>query len=440
MFTINRKVFLALFSLAISIPVCAKSIIDIQTWNTTRGAKVLFTEVHELPIFDISVVFYAGSIADGKNYGLANFTSSMLNAGTKNLTVDQIADSFHYLGALFYSYTGRDLSEVSLRCLAEPRILNPTLQTFGAVLNEPIFPEREINRMKEQILVAIEQKKQYPQSIAFTEFYKELYQNFPYSHPIIGTAKTVTAINRQLLQAFYRKYYTARNALIIMVGDITRNQAEEIAEKLTAKLPLGEKASIKEALLKKSKSLTKHLEFPSTQTNVLIGQLGVTRNDPDYFPLYIGNYILGRPLFSDLFLEVREKLGLVYAINSSFIFYLYPGLFLIQFSTSNAKVAKALQITTKTLNNFIEKGPTAKQLSIAKKSLTNSFPFRLASNLLIKDALQTIGFYNLSLDYFDTYIAKINAVTLKDIQAAFKQHLARDKMLIIKVGQSSKPL
>ena len=434
----HQKICLALVLLAISITACAKSTIAIQTWNTTRGTKVLFTEVHTLPIFDISVVFYAGSIADGKNYGLANLTSSMLNAGTKNLTIDQISDTFHYLGALFYAYTNRDMSVVSLRCLTEPQILNTALQTFGTILNEPIFPDKEISRIKNQILIAIEQNKQSPQSSAFDMFYQELYNNFPYGHPVIGTAKTVAAINRKHLQDFYHKYYTARNALIIIVGDISRKKAEEVAEKLTAKLPLGKRA-IKQKLPKKPKSVIKHLEFPATQTNIFMGQLGIARNDPDYFPLYIGNYILGQTPTSDLFLEVRERQSLVYSISSHFDYHLYPGPFLIYFSTSNENADNALRTVTKILNNFIDNGPTAKQLIAAKKSLINQFPFRIANNMLIKKVLQTIGFYNLPLDYLDTYVDKINAVTLKDIQVAFKKHIARDNMLIVKVGRSSKP-
>ena len=438
MFTINhKKLFLTLFLLVASVATYANSTIAIQTWNTTRGTKVLFTEAHELPIFDINIIFYAGSVVDGKNHGLANFTSSMLDAGTKNLTVDQIADSFDRLGASFYAFASRDMNTAGLRCLTEPKILDTALQIFSTVLNEPSFPEREINRIRKQTLIAIEQKKQDPGSIAYDEFYKDLYKNFPYSHPTIGTAETVSAINRKHIQDFYHKYYTTRNALIIMVGDVTRKQAEEIAEKLTAKLPLGEKAPTMQTLLQKPKSATKHLEFPSMQTNVFMGQLGITRNAPDYFPLYVGNYILGMSAISDLYLEIREKLGLVYGIYSYFSPALYQGPFIINFSSSNEKADNALQIATKMLNNFVEKGPTEEQLVAAKKSLTGKFPLRLASNRAVAGALQEVGFYNLPLDYLDTYIDKINAVTLKDIQNAFKRHIDLGNMLIVKVGKSS---
>ena len=363
----HKKLFLTLFLLIVSINAYAKPTIAIQTWNTTRGAKVLFTEAHELPIFDINIVFYAGSAADGKNHGLADFTCSMLDAGAKTLTVNQIADNFDRIGALFYTGADRDMSTVGLRCLTEPKILSSALQTFSIVLNEPNFPEKEINRIRKQTLTAIEQKKQDPSSIAYDGFYQELYKDFPYSHPVIGTTETVSVINRKQLQDFYRQYYTTQNALIIMVGDISHKQAEEIANELTAKLPLGQKMQPVKTVLDKSNAAIKHIEFPAMQTNVFMGQLGITRSDPDYFPLYVGNYILGEsPFTSDLHLEVREKLGMVYYIIAILSRYI-QGPFTINFSSSNEKTENAIQVTTKLLNDFCRKDRQKNGWSLPKR-------------------------------------------------------------------------
>ncbi len=439
MFTINHpKLYLASFLLIGSLTTYAKPTITIQTWHTSHGSKVLFTEAHELPIFDINVVFYAGSAADGKNYGLANFTSATINAGTKNLTADQIADRFDQLGSVFYASASFDRNEIGLRCLSSPKTLNRAIQIFNTVLNEPSFPEKAVNQIKKQILTTIEQKKQYPDSVANDRFYQELYQDFPYSHPTTGITETISTINRKHLQDFYHRYYTARNALIIMVGDITRKEAEEIAEKLTVKLPLGEKILPRQTLPQKPKSVVKHYEFPSTQTNLIIGQLGIARNDPDYLPLQVGNHILGSPFISDLFMEIREKLGLVYGITSYFSPLLDQGPFIISFSSSNEKADLALQTTRKVLKSFLENGPTKEQLLAAKKNLTGKLPMRLSNNRATLSALQEIGFYNLPLDYFDTYIDKINAVTLKDIKDAFQRHIDLNSMLIITVGKKTK--
>jgi zinc protease len=432
-----KKIILILFLSILSINCCAKSSTKIQNWYTSCGTKVLFIERHELPIFDLNVSFYAGSIFDEKNFGLANFVSATLNTGAKNLTADEIADGFDNLGALFYNYADKDSNQVTLRCLSDKSILKNSLLLFAKVLTEASFPEKEINRVRKQLLTFIEKKKQQPSSMAYDEFFQELYQDFPYSHPTIGTEKTIALINRKLIQDFYHKYYTARNAVITIVGDVSRKQAEELSEELTAKMQLGEKIPRIKAKPKNPKAITKQQEFPSTQTNVIIGQLGIARSDPDYFPLYVGNHILGAAtMTSELFLKVREKLGLVYSIYSNFFSGVYQGSFLLYFSSSNEKVDKALQVSLKTLSDFMKNGPTTKELLMAKKNLVGTFPLQLASNSAAIDALREVAFYDLPLDYFATYIEKINAVTLKDIQDSFKRHINLNDMVIIKVGKS----
>jgi zinc protease len=431
----SKKSILLILSLTISISTFAKSNIVIQTWSTKNGAKVLFSESHELPILDLSISFYAGSVVDGKNYGLANLTRATLTAGSKKLTGNQVAERFERLGALFNTYTDRDFSEFSLRTLTETPILSAAVDLFKTVLTEPVFPDNELKRIKNQRLVEIEQVKQSPHDLVYKEFYKELYKNFSYSHAVLGEPNTLAFINRKSLLDFYNKYYNAKNAVIVLVGDVTRKQAEDIAEKTTSKLPKGEKMPLTAGELKNPKAIVKNIGFPATQANVILGQLGVGCNDPDYFSLFVGNSILGgAPFISNLFKEVREKKGFVYTIRSNFYRLLYPAPFIINFSAGSEKADEALKMSIQILKDFLDKGPTEEQLITAKKNLTGRFAVELASNHSILNFLHTIGFYDLPLDYLDTYIDKINAVSVKDIQEAFKRHIDLDHLVVIKVG------
>lgn len=428
---------LTLLAMTVRADSYTKPKLAIQSWNTSRGVQVVFTETHELPMLDLGVVFYAGAAFDGKKYGVANFTSAMLDAGTKTLTADQIAAKFDHVGAEHYAYVNVDTANVGMRCLTnELKVLNSALQTFATVLNEPIFPSQEFFHTQKQILASIQQQNQEPSNVADEEFSKKLYGDFPYSHQVVGNSKTVAVLKRKDLQEFYRQYYTVKNAIIVMVGDITRKQAEEIAEQITAKLPKGDTARQISAVLKKPQATSKHIEFPSTQTNVKMGQIGIARDDADYFPLYVGNYILGASPVSELFTEVREKLGLVYGIGSYFDALLTPGPFSINLSSSNEKAKEAIQVTTKTLKRFVQNGPTEEQLIAAKKSLVGQFPLRFSDNSGIANLLRVIGIYHLPLDYIDAYTDKINAVTLKQIQEAFKQHINLDDMVVVTVGKT----
>lgn len=427
---------LLILVLIISQVVFAKPVLDIQNWATKNGTKVLFTEAHELPMVDILVVFDAGSARDGKDFGLAAFTGAMLDSGTKTLTADQVADKFEQIGAQFSVGTGYDTTSVSLRCLTKGKILANALPTFIDVLTAPAFSQSEFDRVQKQILVGIQEQKQYPASIASDEFVKQLYGNFPYGHSSLGTEATVTALKPADLIKFHQTYYVAKNAIIVIVGDVVRKQAEDIVSKITSKLPEGAKAATLPEMVKNSGSKTFHIDFPAMQSSVLIGQIGIARNDKDYLPLYVGNYMLGQaPLISEFCREIREKRGLVYYISSIFSASVRPGPFLINFSSSNEKVKEAITVTMQTLKHFVQNGPTIDNLQAAKNSLSARFPLEFASNAAIKNKLMTIGVYNLPLNYFDTYVNSLTTVTTEQVRDAFKRHINSDNMLTVTVGK-----
>jgi zinc protease len=151
----------------------------------------------------------------------------------------------------------------------------------------------------------------------------------------------------------------------------------------------------------------------------------------------VGNYILGGgSLVSRLGIEVREKRGLTYGVDSQFLPMPGEGPFVIGLSTKNNQAAQALTITHDTLNAFIQDGPKEQELESAKHYLTGSFPLSLASNRSIANLLLRMSFYHLPDNYLETYVARINSVTNDEIKLAFKQHVNPDKMLLVTVGQS----
>lgn len=180
-----------------------------------------------------------------------------------------------------------------------------------------------------------------------------------------------------------------------------------------------------------------NIPFPSSQTVVRLGQIGIDHHNPNYFPLIVGNYILGGgALVSRLGVEVREKRGLTYGVDSQFVPMPGEGPFIISLSTKNDQATNALDITHHTLNRFISNGPSKEELDSAKKYLTGSFPLSLSSNRNIAGLLLRMAFYHLPENYLDTYVQRINAVTHDQIRQAFKEQVNPDKLLLITVGQS----
>ncbi len=422
--------------LIISIPAFAKPVLNIQHWVTKNGAEVLFVETHALHILDIQVTFNAGAAQDGKNFGVAQFTNAMLEEGTKTLTADKIANSFDKVGAAYQSDADRDMATISLRCLTKTKLLNPALDTFAMVLTDPAFAEQPFQRVQKQILSAIAEQQQQPMAIANNAFWKNLYGDSPYGHPVIGTKKSIQALTEKDLQSFYQKYYVANNAIVAIVGDVTLRQAKKIIGQIIGKLPKGT-AAHKLSSIPKSSAKAEHIKFPSAQTNIFIGQIGIARNSQDYFPLLVGNYILGQsPLTSELFQEVRNRRGLAYSISSGFIALQTEGPFYIVLQTRSEEAQKAINISLQTLSQFIDQGPSKNQLNAAKQSLIGHFPLQIASNDEILTILSLIGFYHLPLDYLDNYRTNISNVNLEQIQAAFKKHIQAQKMVIITVGRN----
>jgi len=182
-------------------------------------------------------------------------------------------------------------------------------------------------------------------------------------------------------------------------------------------------------------SIERVIEHPSAQSHVLIGQPGVARSDPDYFPLLVGNHILGGGgMTSRLYEEVRERRGLSYSVYSFFIPYQQPGPFQVGLQTRRDQAQDAVSVVRKVLSDFVTDGPTAAELDAAKQNLIGGFALRIDSNQKILGYLAVIGFYRLPLDYLDTFTTRIESVTLEQIRAAFARHVEPNRLATVVVG------
>ena len=407
----------------------------IQHWVTDNGVRVYFFPAPELPMMDLRVVFDAGSAKDGDKHGLALMTNGLLSEGAGKWNSDQIAERFEGVGAGFSNSSHRDMSLVSLRSLTDKKLLDKALETFKVVLNEPTFPETGFDREKSRLLIGLERQKQSPGAISNKAFYQATYKNHPYEFASDGDIDSVKALTTKDLKAFYKKYFVASNAVVALVGDVTRQQAEEIVNLVTGDLPKGVAAAKVPASKALDKAKMISVDFPSSQSHILVGQPGMKRGDPDYFPLYIGNHILGGSgLVSILADEIREKRGLAYSSYSYFIPMRSEGPFLLGLQTKNKSAEEALKVLRETLSDFVEKGPTKAQLISAKKNLVGGYALKLASNKKIVENLASIGFYGLPLDYLDKFIANVEAVDVNQIKDAFQRRIHPDKMVTVVVG------
>lgn len=412
----------------------AHATLPIQHWQSASGARVLFVENHDMPMVDVKVDFAAGSGRDtAKKAGLAGMTRHLMALGAGDLTEDQISGKLADIGAELGSDFDRDIAGFSLRTLSSQR--DEAVDLLAKILDAPKFDQKVLDREKTRQIVEIREAEMDPGHIARETFDKLLYGDHPYGLRADGEIDTVQSFTRQDVVDFYETHYVADREVIAIVGDLTRKEAEAVAEKLSGGLPPGKPIPALPEVKLPTSAETKMIPYPSTQSHILIGYPGVTRDDPDYFPLLVGNYVLGGGGFeSRLLNEVREKRGLAYSVYS----YFYPlerkGPFEVGLQTRKDQTREALAIVRKTMGDYIAKGPTSKEIAAAKENLVGGFPLRIDSNRKIVDYLAMIGFYHLPLTYLDDFTKKVDEVTAAQIRDAFSRRINPADMVTVVVG------
>ncbi|MCB1919460.1 MAG: insulinase family protein [Candidatus Competibacteraceae bacterium] len=413
----------------------AVAVPEIQHWRTANDVPVYFISARELPMVDAQILFNAGSARDGDQPGLARLTNALLEEGAGDWSADDIADRLDRVGAQFSASSQRDSAVISLRSLTDPRYLQPAVETVARLIKEPAFAPEAIERVRQQMLTALQERAQSPGAIAQDAFYRALYGQHPYGSPPEGTAASLKALTRAAVQDFHRRHYTAANARVALVGDLDRPAAERLANTLVGGLPPGEPIPPPPPVPEVTASQTVRIAHPSAQSHILIGQTGVSRADPDYYALYLGNHVLGgNGLVSQLSQEIREKRGLAYSVYSAFSPMRQTGPFLIGLQTRNDQVDTALEVAKTTLRQFTTQGPEAQALKEARQNITGGFALDLAGNRKLANYLGMIAFYGLPLDYLQNFVSLMNNIALDQVTGAWRRHIQPDRLITVIVG------
>ena len=435
-------VALGLLHGALLIPLACRGALPIQHWSAPSGAQVYFVESHDLPMLDVSVEFPAGSSRDQpEKSGLANLTLQLLRLGADGMDEDRIASSLADVGSYLSASFDVDRAGYCARMLSSEAEQRETLSVFGRILQAPAFPAPALEREKARIAAGLAESDTKPETIAARTFARLVFGDHPYALRGAGEVDTVKRLTRADAVAFYRAHYNADRAVVAIIGDVTRSRAEQIAEELTGGLPAtSETPPATPPVPALSGAVERDIEHPSAQAHILLGQPGMKRNDPDYFPLWVANYALGGGGFSSrLYAQVREKRGLSYSVYSYFAPYRQVGAFQIGLQTRGDQAKEALTVVRSVLADFVAQGPSQEELDAAKQNIVGGFALRVDSNRKILEYLALIGFYGLSLDYLDSFTSNVEAVTLEQIRAALRRRVDPDRLVTVVVGARAAP-
>ena len=413
----------------------------IEHWVNRDGVSIYLVEAKTIPMVDVQVDWPVGSVSDPQlKIGLAAMTAALIDKGAvvnkKVLTEAAISDKLADLGAVLSFNAGAERTSMRIRSLSDANRLNELIGLTAQILNEPLFDPKVLGREKDRAIMGIKEAQIKPEVILSKEFDRQIYGSHPYG--LSASVDTVQVITQKDVRDFYFNRYAKKGVKVSIVGDIDKALADDLVEKLLSSFPKEAKLkqSVAEVSLFQSNSL-KIIKIPhvAQQAHISMGMPTIARKHPDYFPMLVGNYILGGGGFvSRLVKEVREKRGLAYSVYS----YISPGRqvgpYVAGMQTQKSQADLAVDVMKKTISEFIDHGPTDEEMVAAKNNLINGFPLRIDSNRKILDNVASIAWNDLPLDTLDTWRDQLKAVTKEQVRVAFKAHLDMNRMVTVVVG------
>ena len=424
----------------------AWAVLPIQHWQQASGAKVWLVESPSIPMVDIQVAFDAGARREQQDQaGLATALAMMTDKGVKAqgqqpaLDENALGEAWADLGASFDAGAGKDSFNYSLRSLTVPDLLQRSVQLAARQIAHPSLPADVWQRDRARWSASIAESNTRPGTVAGRAFTQAVYGGHPYGWRT--TEQTLAKIDVKAIRAFHDQYIQACRAKVSVVGAVDKAQADALVTQLLSQLPKDDgkgcqplPAVAEVPALKAAQDV--RIPFQSAQAQVLIGQPGIKRNDPDFLALLVGDHILGGGgLVSRLMEEVREKRGLTYGVSSSFSPGLHAGAFVVSLQTRPDQAEQARQVAQETLAKFVAEGPTEQELRDAKDNLIGSFALRIDSNRKLLANVANIAWNDLPLDYLDHWTDKIEALTVNDVRSAMQRAIQPDRMVTVVLGE-----
>ncbi len=428
-----KRIFLVIIAL-LTFSVVAQAEVKIQEVTSPGGITAWLVEEHSIPFTSLEIRFKGGASLDeqGKR-GAINLMVGLLEEGAADLNARDFAATVEGLAASFGFDVRDDAMSISAQFLSENR--DEAMALLRTALQEPRFDADAIERVRAQVVSAIQSALTDPNKISGRTFDQLAFGDHPYATSINGTLESVAALTRDDLFAA-KDAVMARDRLYVgAVGDITPAELGKLLDDLLGDLPaVGAKMPEKATFLLKGGMTV--VPFDTPQSVVTFGLEGIKRHDDDFFAAYIMNTILGGSgRQSRLMEEVREKRGLTYGVYSYLMPMDYAALYMGRVASANDRVAQAVQVIRDEWVKMAENGVTAEELEGAKTYLTGSYPLRFDGNGPIANIMVGMQMQDLPIDYIATRNEKVNAVTLKDVARVAKRLVRPDDLHFVVVGQ-----
>ena len=422
--------FVLAFSAGIFSSVLPANAANIQNIDLGKAAQVWFAEDHTVPVVAFNISLPAGSAYDpGGKAGLAAFAGGMMDEGAGGLDSKAFHEALANRAISFSARAERDYLVISISTLKENA--PEAMHLLQLALTHPRFDNDALTRVRAQIIQSLQQDQVEPQRVAARGFAREFFGGHAYAHPITGEIASISSITAQDLRNFARTHWVKNGLKVAVAGDISAPALTKLLAE--AFLPVSGAAPPSLPNVGRLGAPGVHvIPLPVPQPTAVFGLPGIMRQDPDFIPGYVANYVLGGGGFSArLMQEVREKRGLTYGISTALTAYNKAAVMQGSVATRANAVRQTVQVVKETLAKFAAEGPTQQELDDAKTYLTGSFPLAFASNGGTAAQLGTFQRQNLDIGYVARRNSLIQAVTLADVKRVSKRLFDPAKLTVV---------
>jgi len=410
----------------------------IESKTLGNGLEVVVVENHELPVVNMRVVIKSGSFFDQpEKAGLADLTAGLLRKGTKTRSATQVAEAIDFVGGSLSGSANRDASTIS--CSVLLKHFDVGLELLADVMLNPVFADDEVERAKNLALSGIKQSKDDPGTVCAHGFDKILFGDFPYGSPPEGTESSVQSIASTDVRIFYGSYYMPNNAFMVISGDVQPKNVFRAVEKAFGKWAKGNLPMVKPRMARAPQGHKVLLidKPDATQTNIRFGHLGITRADPDYYPLLLMNYILGSSFTSRLTQSVRVEKGLTYDIRTVNEYNILPGAYYCNTFTQNENTLTAIEAAIAEIKKMKTEKVADFEFEEAVNFYSGYYPMSLETPGDVAGEIVKVKLYGLPVSYIEDFTKNIRKVTREDILRVAQNHLDPDNMVFCVVSNAA---
>jgi zinc protease len=411
---------------------------EVATQDLPSGLAFRVARSTRFPLVTVSLLLDAGeALLPSSRAGHAVLTGSSLEGGTRNRTGPELAEALEGIGAGLSVSTGWDATAVTLTCVAER--LPEAMGLLAEAVLEPAFPPEEVERLRDQRLAAIKQRRMDPGSLAEDSSVRFFFgPEVPYHRPLAGAPGSVEGFGPEDARAFTAARFKPGGAGLVVVGDVEPSEIETLTQRTFGSWSgaADEEGEFDSVPLQSENKIVIVDRPGAVQSEIRIGQVGAAHSSPHFFPLQVFNAVLGGAFTSRLMLNLREKQGFTYGIRSRFAFRRKAGPFAISTAVATEVTAQAVRETMRELVGLLDEGPTEDEAARARDYIAGVFPLRLETTSQVAARIGELLVYDLPDDFHSTYRDRIRAVTPEAALEAGRAVLRPSEMVAIVVGDT----